>query len=383
MVAVFLAGKKNEQEQDGASAKEPDSFVGHVEQMHQSVCYTASQGKLGCISCHDPHRLPEASAKVQFYRERCMQCHGETDCKLSPAARREQQADDSCFACHMPRLATEIRHAATTDHRIPRTPDAARRQSLPPPQPPWSPLVAFDSLVVGSKQYSAKASPPPAAQAKRDDSKVASAEAAFADPDAERNFAMALVMGADRHPGIVDAGLLTPANTMLARAIARDPSDLAARQALALVLAKSRRMPQALAQLDQVLAREPNRESALELAASMLSSERRWSSAADLWRRVRDVNPSIARYWTELALCQSRLANWDACQATCEAAIERFPDSFGARQMLIECHLVAGRTSEAEQEYERLIALDPPKPDSIRQWWQEHPRRRPAKDDAE
>jgi tetratricopeptide (TPR) repeat protein len=283
----------------------------------------------------------------------------------------------------MPRLATEIRHAATTDHRIPRTPDAARGRSLPPPVPAWSPLLAFESLVVGGKQSAAKASPPPASQEQRDASKAAGAEAIFADPEAERNFAMALVMGADAHPGIVDSSLLTHANTILARAIARDPSDLAARQALALVLAKARRIPQALAQLDAVLAREPNRESALELAATVFASERRWSSAADLWRKARDVNPSIARYWTELALCQSRLANWDACKATCEAAIERFPDSFGARQMLIECHLVAGRTDEAQQEYDRLIALNPPKLDSVRQWWQEHPRRRLAKDAAQ
>ncbi len=34
--------------------------VGHVEQMESSRCYVASEGQLGCISCHDPHRLPEA-----------------------------------------------------------------------------------------------------------------------------------------------------------------------------------------------------------------------------------------------------------------------------------------------------------------------------------
>ena len=34
-------------------------FVGQFEQMHESRCFRASEGRLGCISCHDPHRLPE------------------------------------------------------------------------------------------------------------------------------------------------------------------------------------------------------------------------------------------------------------------------------------------------------------------------------------
>ena len=34
--------------------------VGQVEQMQQSRCFQASDGALGCSSCHDPHRLPAA-----------------------------------------------------------------------------------------------------------------------------------------------------------------------------------------------------------------------------------------------------------------------------------------------------------------------------------
>ena len=33
-------------------------LAGQVEQMESSRCFRASQGQLGCISCHDPHRLP-------------------------------------------------------------------------------------------------------------------------------------------------------------------------------------------------------------------------------------------------------------------------------------------------------------------------------------
>jgi hypothetical protein len=39
-------------------------FVGQVEQMESSRCFRASQGQLGCILCHDPHRLPAPTTKA-------------------------------------------------------------------------------------------------------------------------------------------------------------------------------------------------------------------------------------------------------------------------------------------------------------------------------
>ena len=110
----------------------------------------------------------------------------------------------------------------------------------------------------------------------------------------------------------------------------------------------------------------------------MLGSANQWPTAAELWSRARDVNPWIVRYWFELALCYSRLGRWDDCAAVCEQAVERFPDSFGARQLLVECRLVAGRTADAEKEYNRMIELNPPQLDALRRWWNNHPLRQPA-----
>jgi len=43
-----------------------DRFVGQVGRMHESRCFRASGGRLGCISCHDPHELPEPEEKVRI-----------------------------------------------------------------------------------------------------------------------------------------------------------------------------------------------------------------------------------------------------------------------------------------------------------------------------
>ncbi|MHC4880908.1 MAG: multiheme c-type cytochrome, partial [Planctomycetota bacterium] len=46
--------------------------ISHVLQMHDSRCFAESEGRLGCISCHDPHRIPAADEKFEFYRQRCL-----------------------------------------------------------------------------------------------------------------------------------------------------------------------------------------------------------------------------------------------------------------------------------------------------------------------
>jgi hypothetical protein len=91
--------------------------VNHVQQMRASVCFTASDQRLGCISCHDPHRVPAESEREQFYRDKCLSCHVTDDCNTDPVLRDSNR--DSCITCHMPRNGTSnISHISQTDHRI-------------------------------------------------------------------------------------------------------------------------------------------------------------------------------------------------------------------------------------------------------------------------
>jgi hypothetical protein len=90
----------------------------------------AIAGALGCISCHDPHRLPQNESRVTYYRDRCLQCHAEPGCSLPQEARLEQSPQDDCAACHMPRKTLAIvSHTALTDHKSPR--QSLREAPLP------------------------------------------------------------------------------------------------------------------------------------------------------------------------------------------------------------------------------------------------------------
>ena len=86
--------------------------VSQAEQLAVSRCSIASQGKLWCGSCHDPHagKGVVRSAEVKAI---CSGCHAKLSVASHPAAVAE------CTSCHMPRLKPrDVAHAATTDHRI-------------------------------------------------------------------------------------------------------------------------------------------------------------------------------------------------------------------------------------------------------------------------
>jgi len=182
-------------------------------------------------------------------------------------------------------------------------------------------------------------------------------------------------MAMDRHPEVAAERVLPRTIGLLEQAVNRDGADSRAREAYAFALERGGDLAPALRQIAEVLKHEPRRESTIAAAASMLTSAGQWSAAAELWDRARELNPWIVRNWTELALCYARLRRWNDCAATCEEALVRFPDSFGARQLLIECRLVAGRIGDAQKEFERMIELNPPRIEASRRWWENHPLR--------
>lgn len=99
------------------------TIVGHVEQMHLSACYQASES-MTCVTCHDLHReFPKSELDVH-YRQACLTCHQEDSC-LELLAVRQETANDRCVHCHMPKTETEVPHVAFTHHRIGLHHDAA------------------------------------------------------------------------------------------------------------------------------------------------------------------------------------------------------------------------------------------------------------------
>jgi hypothetical protein len=89
-----------------------------------SKCFTGSEGRLTCLSCHDPHQKPSLNQALSAYRKRCLKCHADKSCSLELQKRVPATPPDDCAGCHMPKVTTRaIAHSPMTSHRIVRLKD--------------------------------------------------------------------------------------------------------------------------------------------------------------------------------------------------------------------------------------------------------------------
>jgi tetratricopeptide (TPR) repeat protein len=113
-------------DEEGRERAERFEINHHPYRLEQSRCFVASAGRLGCLTCHDPHRKVAPAARARHYRQACLTCHQLDDCQLETmaASAPELAAIDAgdCATCHMPRRRTEdVVQVVMTDHKIQRT----------------------------------------------------------------------------------------------------------------------------------------------------------------------------------------------------------------------------------------------------------------------
>jgi Tfp pilus assembly protein PilF len=89
----------------------------HPYRLEQSRCFRASEGRLSCLTCHDPHRKVPVEERAAHYRNACLTCHAK------PHPEEAKLAGGDCVSCHMPKRRTQdVVHVVMTDHFIRRTP---------------------------------------------------------------------------------------------------------------------------------------------------------------------------------------------------------------------------------------------------------------------
>jgi Flp pilus assembly protein TadD len=301
-------------------------FVGQVEQMHRSRCFVASNGRLGCISCHDPHVLPAPEAQTAYYRKRCLECHAERGCSLPTKLRLERSREDDCAGCHMPREQdTDIPHAASADHRVPRQGRGAEGPAAP------------QKSSVGAKRR-----PVPFHGGAAD---------AQEQTDLGRDLGVALCRsGADN---------VRIALPLLKAATAARPDDVPAWEALGLVLGQLDRDDESLRAFEKALATEPNRESTLVAAAYLTAKIGRRDDASAFWRRAIAVNRWRSDYHAELANVYLYDGKWKEAAAACRDTLELRPTWVEVRRWLVRCYDRLGDTEAARREQGIVLGFGP------------------------
>ncbi len=114
------------------SPDEPTSVRFQASTLCWSRCFTESNGRLDCLTCHNPHRDVETSAK--HYESKCLECHGGLGAASTAGAKAPRNRDDlaqaalaktcpvdakqGCIGCHMPSVKNVVPHSEFTDHFI-------------------------------------------------------------------------------------------------------------------------------------------------------------------------------------------------------------------------------------------------------------------------
>jgi hypothetical protein len=302
--------------------------VGHPEQMKVSRCYEKSNGRMSCVSCHDPHAVPKPQDKAAFYRARCLNCHGPgaTTCTAPMPERQKTAPADYCVHCHMPRFSSsDIVHTSVTDHRVVRKPAQAGDDAQLPAGMPK--LVPFHREPVEAK-----------------------------DPALERDLGVALAFKGPQSPllGSLTLPLLEPH-------LVRWPYDTSALGAKGLSLMLAREEREALKQFHVILELQPHHEATLAAVAS-LYGERLGEpkKALPYWQRVLAINPQTSDYHFGLALAHFRLKDWQKAADACRAALRLNPARLDVRRVLVQSCTELGAKDDALKELARYAALRPP-----------------------
>jgi tetratricopeptide (TPR) repeat protein len=313
-------------------------LIGHFEQMLESQCYRKSSGALSCISCHDPHVLPEPKERVASYRQRCAACHGNAGCSL-PASDRQSKNGDSCIDCHMPKIRpVDIAHTVMTEHRVLRRPDRPDHETGITRRPLWE-GVTLASFFGESEQ-----SP---------------------DRDLLRDLGIGLLQ--IRMPPAHRSLAGQTALFLLDSSLSAAPDDVPALMAKGSAQQWLGQKSQALETYERVLRIAPKNEAALCAAATLADALRRPEAALTYWQSALGLDPDSADIHFGLACVYAGQHDWQRGLHECQVALEAAPMHLEARMLLVRCAMQMDDKNLTRKELSILLAQNPPQKEQLRQ----------------
>jgi predicted CXXCH cytochrome family protein len=392
--------------------------VNSVYRLRKSKCFRASEGRLTCTTCHNPHRAPRGAEATAHYAQVCRQCH--------PALAATHVASNDCAGCHMPkRRAEDTPGMVMTDHLIQRRPPPGDLVAAFRERPaeeyhgevvPYYPAKADglyravaqvglkNNLEAGLPDLAREVAARNPAQAEfyvvlgdgwRNTGNPRNAVAAYREaarraPDSARvlrllaesltadgqkaqgaeTFQQA-VAAAPGDPltwyryGLFDfaAGDLVGAAKKIVKAIELDPSLPDQSRSLGEVLASAGKPGPALDALRSALRTDPSDDAAWDLTGRVLAGKGDTAEAFYAFEKAVRLRPGSGTYSYDFALALARADRFEEAQKRAEAALKADPDNADAHELLGGLYARSGRLTDAARSYGRAVEL---RPDSAR-----------------
>jgi hypothetical protein len=301
--------------------------VNHVEQMYLSKCFTGSKAKLGCSTCHNPHEHLEEDKKESYHRANCMKCH--EDCSLPKSKRIQEQADDSCIACHMPRFSSQdIAHTASTNHQILR-----HRPKKSENSPFGAPILAQHEFFIFP------------------DHRID-----ISDREILRDYALGLsdMVGKNHIPAVRAIKVVKQASEAF-------PDQPDVWLAYGNILDKQGGYRQSLAAFEKVIELDPDRELAWIGAASCALRLEEQEKAIRYLQRAVEINPWLSQIQSNLSLLLIERGRWEEAKPHLDRWLEIDPGNNEGRFTKVRWLYHQGKKGEAEKEFQFLESLLPKK----------------------
>jgi predicted CXXCH cytochrome family protein len=387
--------------------------VSSVYRLRQSQCFLKSQGKLGCETCHDPHRAPRGAEAVKHFAAACRQCHAGIDALIASG---KHPPSAGCAECHMPkRRAEDTPGMVMTDHLIQRrAPAPAELLALrPEPEPeeylgpvvpyypsplPPTPLNALYVAVaqVGLKNNMAAGLPVLARELARQNPREAAFYSVLGDgmlhagkrpeaiaayqraieldpesPAAWRSLAAAaparaaealtkaLQLAPDDPITWHQLGVREASAEKLRKAIALDPYLPSQSRSLAEVLLKAGQREEARAALRDALRVDPYDAAAWNLQARLLIETGAASEALYGFGKAIRLRPREASYHYDHALALARLGRVDDALAPALEAARVQPALAEVHELLGGIYERKRDLPNAARAYRRFLELQP------------------------
>ena len=253
--------------------------LSQVQALAQSVCKRKTGDAMWCVSCHDPHATPAPAQKVEYYRAKCVACHGDAFAEKHHSNQRD------CTQCHMARAASsDVAHTQVTDHRILRVPEmqlndlgASRARDLVP-FPPGTPDARDLALAWQS--------------------------AAADGTDAERK----------------------KARRMLEAAVERTPNDAVLLAALGYAEQQSGAPDLARESYERALAIDPSTRDAATNLGVIEAKAGDLTSAVALWKRAFENSPGTSQIGMNIAFAYCAAGKLDEARTYLRRVLEFNPD---------------------------------------------------------